>query len=62
MSSPWPHQFISANKREQVGPNEYIEQMVCIHCNTKWLRGKEYQPSGPCPARTDSREMKRIKS
>lgn len=62
MSSPWPHQFIPAGKREQVGPNEYVELMVCVHCNTRWTRGKDNHPSEPCPARTDMREMKRIKS
>lgn len=65
----WPHQFRPNGKEVQIGEEKFTDNlmrpifaqpMVCAHCGTEWLRGKEAQPTGKCPARETKKELKRI--
>lgn len=60
----WPHQFTKDGKTFQIGETEegplFAVPMICVHCQVKYINGKENRPSDPCPARTKKREMKRI--
>lgn len=69
MSDFWPHQFAPHGEAKKIGEEQVLDKlvqpimaqpMVCVHCNAEWLRNKEPQPQGACPARTDKRELKRI--
>lgn len=68
--SYWPHQFTKNGKATKVGEEQYLDKltrpimaqpMVCVHCHTEYIQGQASPPQGPCPARNDKREMKRIK-
>lgn len=45
----WPHQFTKSG-------NGYY---ICVHCYVEYKEG-ESLPKGPCPARKDKQEIKRI--
>lgn len=71
MSGVWPHQFTKNGKEIQIGEEKftdnttrpvYAQPMICVHCHQEYTQGKDGIPPGPCPARNDKREMKRIKS
>lgn len=66
----WPHQFTKRGNPKQIGEEEFLDNtkrpilaqlMVCVHCDVEFIQGQQAQPPGPCPARYDKREMKRIK-
>lgn len=65
----WPHTFTRDGDEVQIGEQKVGESsvfpvmaqpMVCTHCHITWLRNKEPQPQGPCPARSDKEEKKRL--
>lgn len=69
MSDFWPHQFTKDGPEIQIGEEDLYDNtkrpvmaqpMICVHCNQRYVRGKDSQPVGRCPARNDKREMKRI--
>lgn len=62
MSEPWPHQFTKNGSPKQGYNGQMWQPMVCVHCFKEYVQGLESKPNGPCPARNDKRELKRIKS
>lgn len=67
----WPHKFVKDGKEELFHPRgadgqEHVEDYIkvvpyiCIHCHVKYTLGKDAIPPGPCPARTDKQELKRL--
>lgn len=57
----WPHQFTKDGPpRQGVNGNLWID-MICVHCHTQYVQGRDGQPTGPCPARNTKRELKRVK-
>lgn len=65
----WPHQFRPNGKEKQIGEQKFTDNimrpimaqpMVCAHCGKEYLRGKDSQPQGNCPARSTKKELKRI--
>jgi hypothetical protein len=67
----WPHKFTKTGKQEIIGEEQvlnkmtrpiYATEMACVHCRIKYTHGKQQQPSGPCPARKDETELKRLKN
>lgn len=66
----WDHQFTKLDKEFQIGEQIDVtgekvpvmaQKMICVHCNKEFIQNKDARPQGPCPARNDKREMKRIK-
>lgn len=73
MSDFWPHKFTKDGKETIIDkvPMEGIigeerlithQPMICVHCNIRFIQGKEPRPADPCPARKTSKEMKRLKN
>lgn len=69
MTEFWMHQFTKDGPEIQIGEQPLYDntmrkimaqRMICVHCGVEYMRGKDAQPSGKCPARSDKREMKRI--
>jgi hypothetical protein len=69
--SEWPHQFTKNGKPTQIGETKITDNkvapimaqpMICVHCYKEYIQNMESQPSGCCPARYDSREIKRVKN
>ncbi len=73
MSDFWPHKFTKLGKEEQIGERKLMEsemsrtmtpimaqRMVCVCCKIEFMKGKDPQPDGQCPARTTKDEEKRI--
>lgn len=67
----WPHQFTKDGPETQIGEEQMLDNltrpimaqhMVCVHCTTGFIRNKDPQPTGSCPARSTKREMRRIKN
>lgn len=63
----WPHKFVKIGPEElhtvpghQVIDAIKVVPMQCICCNIKYVQGKDPQPAGPCPARNDRDELKRL--
>lgn len=58
----WPHKF-TKNGREYVGFPEGVmfQPLICVHCYKEYVGGLQEAPPNPCPARTTSKEMKRLK-
>lgn len=73
MSDFWPHKFTKLGAEEQIGERKLMEsemsktmtpimaqRMVCVCCHIEFMKGKDPQPGGQCPARTTKDEEKRI--
>jgi hypothetical protein len=69
ISDFWPHQFTTDGQEVQIGEEYftdnikrpiYAQPMICVHCGVRYIRGKESQPTGKCPARETKKELKRI--
>lgn len=65
----WPHKFAPDGAEVQIGEEKLYDDtmrrvmaqpMICVHCSERYIRGKESQPTGQCPARTDESEAKRL--
>lgn len=63
----WPHKFVKDGKEELYTPQGgdisttiKIVPYICVHCHVKYTLGKDAIPPGPCPARTDKQELKRL--
>jgi hypothetical protein len=76
VSDFWPHQFTPSGSEVQIGEEPlmssddgthsktmrpiYAQPMHCVHCGMEYMRGKDAQPVGKCPARQTKAEIKRI--
>lgn len=75
MSQYWSHQFTKNGNEVQIGEQAlynddagmskkmrpiYAQPMICVHCHTQWMKGRDSQPVGSCPARSDKSEAKRL--
>lgn len=69
ISDYWPHQFRPDGKEIQIGEEKFLDNtlrpimaqpMICVHCGMKYVRGKDQQPAGKCPARDTKKELQRI--
>lgn len=69
MSDFWPHKFTKLGKEEQIGERQIMnntvvpimtQRMVCVCCKVEYVKGKDQQPTGACPARTTKSEMRRL--
>lgn len=67
----WAHQFTRLGNPEKIGEEQtymntttpvMAQRMVCVHCHVEYVRNKDPQPTGSCPARNTKREMKRLKN
>lgn len=64
----WPHLFTKTAREVQVGTDNltgdplFAVEMTCIHCQARFISGKQPRPPDPCPARTQKSEMKRLLS
>jgi hypothetical protein len=62
----WPHQFTPNGKEYQIGEDngipKFAKPMICVHCDKEFISGLQSRPPDPCPARTDKKELQRIKS
>jgi len=67
----WPHKFARNGAEKQVGETKvegsnnlkvpiFAIPMICVHCHTEFMQGRDAIPPGPCPARTGRNEVKRI--
>lgn len=65
----WPHKFTKLGNEEQIGERDLMDhtrvpimaqRMVCVHCGIEYVREKDAQPTGQCPARNTKKEMKRL--
>lgn len=67
----WPHKFVKDGKEELVYPkgpdgktsvDNFIKivPMICVCCHVKYTLGRDPIPPGPCPARNDKDELKRL--
>lgn len=67
----WPHKFVKNGPEELIHPKgsdgkEHIENfikvvpMICVTCNIEYTLGKDSIPPGPCPARSDKDELRRL--
>lgn len=76
-SNQWPHQFTHDGREYEIGSTggsikdqEHLEiehkilarPMICVHCHKKYIQNIDPYPAESCPARSDKRELKRIKS
>jgi hypothetical protein len=66
----WPHKFTKLGDEYQIGERQVFDntsapvmaqRMVCVSCGVEFVKGKDVQPTGKCPARTTKKEMKRLK-
>ena len=71
VSNYWPHQFTPNGKEVQIGEESftdnlkrpiYAQPMVCVHCHKEYMKGKDAQPTGKCPARETKKELNRIRN
>lgn len=67
----WPHKFTKHGKEVQFGEEKvpgsnnliqpiYAIPMICVCCHKEFMQNKDPIPPGPCPARTERSELKRI--
>lgn len=69
MTQFWDHQFTKNGKEIQIGEEKFLDNtmrpiyaqpMHCVHCDKEYVQGRDPRPVGPCPARNDKREAKRL--
>lgn len=64
----WPHRFTKEGPVRQIGEDPqthdgiFAQPMICMDCQAKFVSGQTPRPADPCPARTKSKEMKRLLS
>lgn len=63
----WPHKFVKDGKEELYTPpggdisdTIKVVPMICVCCNIKYTLSRDPIPAGPCPARNDKAELKRL--
>lgn len=56
----WPHTFAASNDMKHDERGKVITKMYCTHCHATFWQGRDQRPTGVCPARKDSSEMKRL--
>lgn len=63
----WPHKFVKNGPEElmrvpghQVVDAIKVVPMICVCCDVRYVQGKDAQPAGPCPARNDKDELRRL--
>lgn len=56
----WPHQFIDDGAPFLDANGQRCQQKMCIHCDRRYLAGRESRPNDACPGRHHAKEMKRV--
>lgn len=65
----WPHLFTKSGVPKKIGEEKVFDnttrsvlaqEMICVHCDLKFIHNVDPRPGGSCPGRNTKKEMKRL--
>ncbi len=56
----WPHRFTKTSAEYEGENGRKWQDMMCVHCDTRYTQGRDPRPVGVCRARNDKETLKRL--